>query len=338
MIGRSEKSWSKGKSALGDTRLKKMTLEEGREKDAEQEVETPSIFLKNDPSAADAVDGVFPDAPAVPVKRKPGRPKGSKNGVRKPEAPKRKPGRPKKETTKEPAKRKFVPKKSETGRPGEVPPVELRKKVDKKLSAEEKALWAELETAEEINLSPAQIKQIRTRVMHRVKRPEDMVDEQWEAIFRSISGGSTLGTAASGAAVNRALAETWYREGSIPGCADKGLARFAAFIDDAKGRAERIAIGIVKSAALSGNWQSAAWLLERSNPFNFSLATDRLKNDLAGAAVGLKTSVDVGSLTNEQLMRLAAGDFSDIATGKGPEAPEHLSEKQIERAKPGEDV
>ena len=111
-------------------------------------------------------------------------------------------------------------------------------------------------------------------------------------IIQAIKLGSTKTLAASYAGISRRTFYNWMEKGEEQ---KTGIYRdFLDALDQAEG--ERVArwLAIINKAAQNDNWTSAAWLLERTRPDDYSL----------------KNRVDV-NLTGEQTITLGWGDSED---------------------------
>jgi transposase len=122
-------------------------------------------------------------------------------------------------------------------------------------------------------------------------RPTVLTDELSERICGYVRRGNYLETAAACSGISKDTLFRWLREGARDSLAGKvtDLSRFSDSINAASAKSEITLLGIIRRAALGSNfkdpetgavkiiergqWQAAAWTLERTKPDKFALKT-----------------------------------------------------------------
>ena len=103
---------------------------------------------------------------------------------------------------------------------------------------------------------------------------QKLTQEVADAIIESIEAGSFASVAARAAGVSRASFWRWVREGRKPG-APAAWRKFAERYDTAAAMAETDAVKVVRNSMVDGEWQAAAWYLERRSPKRWGKAQDQ---------------------------------------------------------------
>lgn len=133
-------------------------------------------------------------------------------------------------------------------------------------------------------------------------RPTKFTPDVTSKILTAIRAGNYIETAAAWAGVNKQTIYDWLRQGAAQ---DKGAFRdFSDSVGEALAHAEVADLQQVAEAAKKGNWQAAAWRLERRNPSRWG-RKDR-------APLTPEDEIDYDSLTDEELDHV-------IATGRLPD-------------------
>lgn len=99
-------------------------------------------------------------------------------------------------------------------------------------------------------------------------RPTKLTDEVQRAICRGIRMGNYIETAALLAGVSKQTFYTWVKKGHAEREAGRNgkYARFLDAVEKAQAEAEALDLAIITKAAREGQWQAAAWRLERKFP------------------------------------------------------------------------
>jgi transposase len=98
-------------------------------------------------------------------------------------------------------------------------------------------------------------------------RPTKLTENTKKVIVKAISLGGTFRAAANAGGVAYNTFNEWMKKGET---AKSG--KFAEFYDDIKrsiGLRQARWLAQIEEAAQNGNWQAAAWKLERTEPENF---------------------------------------------------------------------
>jgi hypothetical protein len=94
-------------------------------------------------------------------------------------------------------------------------------------------------------------------------RPNKLAPEVRESILRSMRLGLFAEQAAQLAGIAERTLDDWIRKGR------DGVEPYASFYSDfsaAKAQGEQSYVGVIGKAAAGGNWNAAAWILERRHP------------------------------------------------------------------------
>ena len=94
-----------------------------------------------------------------------------------------------------------------------------------------------------------------------------------DAIVESIEAGSFAAVAARAAGVSKNSFWRWVHKGREPG-AEKMYTDFAARVATASATAETDAVKVVRNSMVDGDWQAAAWYLERRTPSRWGKTRD----------------------------------------------------------------
>lgn len=133
-------------------------------------------------------------------------------------------------------------------------------------------------------------------------RPTKFTPEVTSKILTAIRAGNYIETAAAWAGVNKQTIYDWLRQGAAQ---EKGPFRdFSDSVGEALAHAEVADLQNVAEAAKKGNWQAAAWRLERRNPSRWG-RKDR-------TPVAPEDEIDYDNLSDEELEHV-------IATGRLPD-------------------
>lgn len=92
-------------------------------------------------------------------------------------------------------------------------------------------------------------------------RPTKFNAEVAERILTAIRAGNSLRASAESANIDVSTFHDWVNWGKA---GDARFAEFAVQVQRARGDAEQACVDCIFNAAKSGQWQAAAWLLERS--------------------------------------------------------------------------
>ena len=136
-------------------------------------------------------------------------------------------------------------------------------------------------------------------------RPSKLTPETSTAIIKAIEVGATFETAAGAAGIRYETFRLWMQAG-MKAKSGKFLAFFVA-CERAKQEARLKFTKVITKAAADGDWRAALEYLKRHDPANWGdKSSDTLLN------------IDLSSLTDEQLKRLAQGEsILDVITNKG---------------------
>ena len=126
--------------------------------------------------------------------------------------------------------------------------------------------------------------------------------KQKEALFELLADGLPVTLATAAAGIGRT---TFYKWLDDPAFADR--------VEAAQARAVAPLLERIRSAADAGQWQAAAWILERRWPGEFG-RRDRLQTEHTGAPLEVIVR-RMNSLTDDQLERIARGDDPQSVIG-----------------------
>lgn len=133
-------------------------------------------------------------------------------------------------------------------------------------------------------------------------RPTKLNDQTHEAIVTAVRNGNYVETAAQAAGIDPATFYRWMERGEadIENDVASPFREFCEAVEKAKAESEKIDLDLIAKAAGEGNWQAAAWRLERRFKDKWG-RNDKMKIEHAGS-IGR----DVEVLTDEQLDQLEA--------------------------------
>jgi hypothetical protein len=134
-----------------------------------------------------------------------------------------------------------------------------------------------------------------------VKFNETVADK----IINYLRAGAFVETAAIAAGIHKDTFYEWMKIGRANG--HPGLAAWVARVDEAVAMSEVVMIGLVGKAAQEGQWQAAAWHLERKYPQRWG-RRDRVEHSgPGGAPIETVDRTPPDAMTSEQqISRLAA--------------------------------
>jgi transposase len=133
-------------------------------------------------------------------------------------------------------------------------------------------------------------------------RPTKLNEQTHEAIVTAVRAGNYVETAAAAAGITATTFYRWMERGEadIENDAQSPFRDFREAVEKAKAESEKIDLDLIAKAAGEGNWQAAAWRLERRFKDKWG-RNDKMKIEHAGS-IGR----DVEVLTDEQLDQLEA--------------------------------
>lgn len=128
-------------------------------------------------------------------------------------------------------------------------------------------------------------------------RPTLLDAQSQTAITRAISVGATFEAASGAAGISYSTFNNWYnrglaelerrqsqrvKEGSSQWVTEQPFVEFLEAVKKAKGERQIRWLAQIEKASTEGNWQAAAWKLERTEPENFG----RQRIEITGADGG----------------------------------------------------
>lgn len=119
--------------------------------------------------------------------------------------------------------------------------------------------------------------------------------KQRQHLIDLLESGLPVTLAAAAAGIGRTTFYNWMND-----------AKFAEQVEAAQARAVAPLLDRIRTAATNGQWQAAAWILERRWPGEFG-RRDRLQTEHTGAPLEIIVR-RMSSLTDEQLERIAGGE------------------------------
>jgi|LakMenEpi03Aug12_release.lakeMendotaPanAssembly.Ray.scaffolds.fasta_scaffold931249_2 transposase len=133
-------------------------------------------------------------------------------------------------------------------------------------------------------------------------RPTKLNEQTHEAIVTAVRAGNYVETAAQAAGISERTFYHWMERGEADyeSDLDSPFSQFFQAVEKAKAESEKIDLDLIAKAAGEGNWQAAAWRLERRFKDKWG-RNDKMKIEHAGS-IGR----DVEVLTDEQLDQLEA--------------------------------
>lgn len=132
-------------------------------------------------------------------------------------------------------------------------------------------------------------------------RKSKLTPETQQKITEAIELGATYELAANYGGVAYNTFNEWMKAGED---APAGVKReFYEAVKEAEGRAAVKWLAKIEKAASEGNWQAAAWKLERRYPGDYG----RTRTEHTGKDGG-PIRVDVSKLSDDELLQLASGE------------------------------
>lgn len=128
-------------------------------------------------------------------------------------------------------------------------------------------------------------------------RKSKLTPETQEKLCQAIQLGATYELACQYAGVSYDAFNDWINAGIAE--KDAGFVQFLQAIKEAEARGALGWLAKIEKAANDGNWQAAAWKLERRYPQEYG----RTVQDH-----NIKAKLDLSSLPDEELERIARGD------------------------------
>ena len=137
--------------------------------------------------------------------------------------------------------------------------------------------------------------------MAKIGRKTKLTAEFITDAAKLIAGGNTVATVAAYMGI---ADSTWY-DWMGRGEREKGslFSEFSEAIKKSQSVAKIAMLSVVTQAARDGNWQAAAWFMERTDPDNYG-RRDRVKQEITGKNGGPIQVVkvpDLSKLTDEEL-------------------------------------
>jgi hypothetical protein len=140
-------------------------------------------------------------------------------------------------------------------------------------------------------------------------RRTKLTDELQAALVQTFNGGSTIKDACAYVGISETAYYDWMARGRA---AKSGrYAEFAEAIKKARSVARVEAVALVRKAAKEGNWQAAAWILERSDPESWARRTySKIEGLEELLAIAGRKGIDASELFNSMIAELALDDSS----------------------------
>ena len=152
-------------------------------------------------------------------------------------------------------------------------------------------------------------------------RPTKLTSETHARIVQAIQAGNYIETAAAYAGISKNTLYEWLRRGARekerlasnrrarPKKAEQPYLEFADAVEKALAEAEVRDVVTVLKAADAGQWQAAAWRLERKFPDRWG-RRDKVQQEISGpdggpVEVSAQSGLDLSRLTKEELRALA---------------------------------
>lgn len=117
-----------------------------------------------------------------------------------------------------------------------------------------------------------------------------------EAIVELLRRGAYIEDAAAATGIHPSTVHDWIARGeehrgsaSIP-ARERPFAEFAEAVETARAEAVTVALDVIRTAARDGQWQAAAWYLERTRPGKYSRSERR---EVSGPGGGPITLLDL---------------------------------------------
>ena len=153
-------------------------------------------------------------------------------------------------------------------------------------------------------------------------RPTKLNPTVQQRVCDAIRSGNWMETAAAFAGIDRSTLQRWFRRGEQ---APKGIYRdFATAVQKATADAEARDVALIGKAAGEGNWQAAAWRLERRFPERWG-RKDRIEATVHSTSDPVNQfRQDIKKLTDEELdalEKLYAKMLPSSGRGRGGGSP-----------------
>jgi hypothetical protein len=138
-------------------------------------------------------------------------------------------------------------------------------------------------------------------------RPTKLNEQTHEAIVLSVRKGNYVETAAEAVGITATTFYRWMERGEadVENDVKSVFSEFCEAIKRAKAESEAIDLDHIADAAGKGNWQAAAWRLERRFPTKWG-KQDKLQLEHSG-----KIGQDAAEMTDAELDALIAGFNGD---------------------------
>ena len=135
-----------------------------------------------------------------------------------------------------------------------------------------------LQEKNDSNLNAHYSWQIISRILRSMARPNMLTPERQERIVGALQAGNTRRASAKHGGIEEGTMLEWIRRGEGRDHRRKtaAFAQFAKAIKEAEAEAEVQYVNVIKDAAAAGNWQAAAWWLERRKAADYR-RVDRLE-------------------------------------------------------------
>ena len=109
-------------------------------------------------------------------------------------------------------------------------------------------------------------------------RPTELTTEIAEALVNAILAGNYLAVALRAAGIANRSYSRWMSRGRA---GEQPYADFRQRVERARAQAEARHVAVVTRAAIDGNWQASAWMLEREWPDRWGRVSVRMREDVA---------------------------------------------------------
>lgn len=139
-----------------------------------------------------------------------------------------------------------------------------------------------------------------TKATRREGRPSKLTPDVQERLLNAIRAGVTYEVACSHAGIAYSTLRNWI-VAAEQGADDPAKLELLDALKKAEADAEVTCIARIREAATGGQWQAAAWLLERRHPERWAR---RERHDVTSTNV----NVNWEDLTDDELARIAAGE------------------------------
>lgn len=139
-----------------------------------------------------------------------------------------------------------------------------------------------------------------TKATRREGRPSKLTPTVQESILSAISTGVTYEVACAHAGIAYSTLRNWI-VAAEQGDKDPAKVELLEALKKAEAEAELSCVARIRKAAIGGQWQASAWLLERRYPERWS-RRDRYE------VSATNVNVNWDDLTDDELARIAAGE------------------------------